>query len=80
MSARVSIPLIPTTPCSRSSSSRDRVERQLLATRAGSRTTYPLTQMRRDSWSSSLMPVLPTWGLVITTTCRWYDGSVSVSW
>ena len=30
--------------------------------------------------SSSLMPVLPTCGLVITTTCRWYDGSVSVSW
>ncbi len=80
VSARVSIPLMPTTPCSRSSSSSERTERQLDGTRAGSRTTYPLTQIRRDSGSSSLMPVLPTCGLVITTTCRWYDGSVSVSW
>lgn len=38
------------------------------------------TQMREDSGSSSLTPVLPTWGAVITTTCRWYDGSVRVSW
>ena len=80
VSARVSMPLMPTTPWSRSSSSSERAERQLDGTRAGSRTTYPLTQMRRDSGSSSLMPVLPTCGLVITTTCRWYDGSVSVSW
>ena len=80
VSARVSMPLMPTTPWSRSSSSSERTERQLDGTREGSRTTYPLTQMRRDSGSSSLMPVLPTCGLVITTTCRWYDGSVSVSW
>ena len=80
VSARVSIPEMPTTPCSCSSSSRERFERQLDARRAGSRTTYPLTQMRLDSGSSSFMPVLPTCGAVITTTCRWYDGSVSVSW
>ena len=39
-----------------------------------------LTQIREDSGSSSLMPVLPMCGAVITTTWRWYDGSVSVSW
>ena len=80
VSARVSMPLIPTTPCSRSSSSRERTERQFDGTRAGSRTTYPLTQILRDSGSSSLTPVLPMCGAVITTTWRWYDGSVSVSW
>ena len=37
----------------------------------GSRTTKPLTQMRSDSASSSLTPVLPMCGAVITTTCRW---------
>jgi hypothetical protein len=36
--------------------------------------------MRADSASSSFMPVLPTCGAVMTTTWRWYDGSVSVSW
>jgi hypothetical protein len=36
--------------------------------------------MWEDSGSSSFIPVLPTWGAVITTTWRWYDGSVSVSW
>ena len=35
VSARVSMPLIPTTPCAVSSSSRLRVDRQLLGTRAG---------------------------------------------
>ena len=39
VSARVSTPLIPTTPYRASSSSRERVERQLDARRAGSRTT-----------------------------------------
>ena len=80
VSARVSMPEMPTTPCSRSSSSRVRLARQLDERRAGSRTTYPLTQILRDSGSSSFMPVLPTCGAVITTTWRWYDGSVSVSW
>ena len=80
VSARVSMPEMPTTPCSRSAESSDRRERQLEGTRAGSRTTYPATQIREDSGSSSLRPVLPTWGAVITTTWRWYDGSVSVSW
>ncbi len=71
---------MPTTPCSRSASSSERRERQLEGTRAGSRTTYPLTQIRADSASSSFIPVLPTCGAVITTTWRWYDGSVRVSW
>ena len=71
VSARVSTPLIPTTPWARSWSSRVCAERQLEGIRAGSRTTYPLTQIRSDSGSSSFMPVLPTWGAVITTTCRW---------
>ena len=39
VSARVSTPAMPTTPCSRSESSSVRWERQLLGTRAGSRTT-----------------------------------------
>ena len=65
------MPEIPTTPWSRSASSRLRRERQLDGIRAGSRTTYPLTQIREDSGSSSFIPVLPTWGAVITTTCRW---------
>ena len=39
VSARVSTPLIPTTPWARSSSSSERTERQLDGTRAGSRTT-----------------------------------------
>ena len=69
--ARVSTPEMPTTPWARSSSSRERVARQLLGTRAGSRTTYPATQICRDSGSSSLTPVLPTCGAVITTTWRW---------
>ncbi len=80
VSARVSMPEMPTTPCARSSSSSERRERQLLGIRAGSRTTYPATQIRLDSGSSSLTPVLPMWGAVMTTTWRWYDGSVSVSW
>jgi hypothetical protein len=67
----VSIPEMPTTPCPRSASSRVRRERQLDGIRAGSRTTYPLTQIRPDSGSSSFIPVLPTCGAVITTTCRW---------
>ena len=78
--ARVSMPLMPTTPWSRSASSRDRRDRHEDGRRAGSRTTYPLTQIFEDSGSSSFMPVLPTCGAVITTTWRWYDGSVSVSW
>ena len=60
VSARVSIPEMPTTPWSRRLASRGRRERQLDGTRAGSRTTYPATQMREDSGSSSFMPVLPT--------------------
>jgi len=69
--ARVSTSQIPTTDCSTSSSSNSRRERQLEARRAGSRTTYPATQMRWDSGSSSFIPVLPTWGAVMTTICRW---------
>ncbi len=37
--ARVSMPEMPTTPCRSSSSSRERLARQLDGTRAGSRTT-----------------------------------------
>ena len=36
--------------------------------------------MREDSASSSFMPVLPMCGAVMTTTWRWYEGSVRVSW
>ncbi len=80
VSARVSMPLMPTTPWFTSSSSSERRERQLEATREGSRTTYPATQICLDSSSSSFQPVLPICGAVITTTWRWYEGSVRVSW
>ncbi len=80
VSARVSMPLMPTTPWLLSSSSSERCERQLDGTRAGSRTTNPATQICFDSGSSSLTPVLPMCGKVITTTWRWYEGSVRVSW
>ena len=51
----------------RSSSSSDRLERQLERTLERSRTTYPATQMRADSSSSSFQPVLPMCGAVATT-------------
>ncbi len=41
---------------------------------------YPATQMRRDSGSSSFMPVLPMCGAVCSTIWPAYEGSVSVSW
>ena len=65
------MPLMPTTSCAASSSPRVRRDRQEEGRRLGSRTTYPLTQIRPDSGSSSFTPVLPTCGEVITTTCRW---------
>ena len=37
--------------------------------REGSRTTYPDTQMREDSASSSFTPVFPMCGAVMTTIC-----------
>jgi len=39
VSARVSMPLMPTMPCARSASSSERNERQFDGRRAGSRTT-----------------------------------------
>ena len=71
VSARVSMPLIPTTPCCTSSSSRLPVERQLAGRRAGSRTTKPATHIRLLSSSSPFTPVLPMCGAVMTTTWRW---------
>lgn len=71
VSARVSIPLMPTTRWATSSSSSERTERQLEGIRAGSRTTKPETQIRCDSGSSSFTPVLPMCGAVMTTTWRW---------
>ena len=48
VSARVSMPLMPTTPWSRSASSSDRVATaSWTGPRAGSRTTYPATQILR---------------------------------
>ncbi len=70
VSARVSTSHMPTTPWALSSSSRLRRERQLEDTRAGSRTTYPATQICPDSSSSSFQPVLPMCGAVAITTCR----------
>ena len=69
VSARVPVIAMPVTPSARSSSSRPRAARQLDAILAGSLTTYPLTQIRRDSGSSSLTPVFPMCGAVIVTIC-----------
>ena len=80
VSARVSAPAIPVTPWRASSASSDRVQRQLEGLGAGLRTTYPDTQIRPDSLSSSFQPVLPICGAVCTTIWPRYDGSVSVSW
>ena len=71
VSARVSMPLMPTTPWFTSSSSRLPVARQLDGRRAGSRTTNPATQILRLSSSSPFTPVLPMCGAVMTTTWRW---------
>lgn len=70
VSARVPGIAMPTTPWSRSADPSEPVARQLDATRAGSRTTYPATWIRPDSGSSSLTPVLPMCGAVIATICR----------
>ncbi len=79
VSARVPVIAIAVTPLALSSSSSVRAARQFDATGLGLRITKPLTQIRRDSLSSSLMPVLPMCGAVIATIWRQYDGSVSVS-
>ncbi len=67
VTARVSMPEMPTTPWATRSPSSVRCPRKLETTREGSRTTYPATQMRRDSMSSSFMPVLPMCGAVWST-------------
>jgi hypothetical protein len=67
VSARVSMPLMPTMPWAASWSSRLPVERQLEVRRAGSRTTKPAGHMRRLSSSSPFTPVLPMCGAVIAT-------------
>ena len=68
--ARVPGIAMPVIPWAASSACRLRCDRQLEASRAGSRTTYPLTHIRRDSGSVSLTPVLPMWGAVIATIWR----------
>ena len=80
VSARVPVTAMPGMPWAASSSSRLRWARQFEVIRDGSLTTYPLTQIRRDSRSVSLTPVLPMCGAVMATICRQYEGSVSVSW
>jgi hypothetical protein len=70
VSARVPAMAMPVTPWAASSACRLRWARQLDASLAGSRTTYPLTHICRDSGSVSFMPVLPMCGAVIATICR----------
>ena len=67
VSARVSMPLIPTTPWATSASSRLPVARQLDGLLAGSRTTNPATHIRELSSSSPFTPVLPMCGAVMVT-------------
>jgi hypothetical protein len=67
VTARVSMPLMPTMPSLASRSSRLPFAPVVGHDPAGSRTTKPSTQIRFDSSSSSLTPVLPMCGAVITT-------------
>jgi hypothetical protein len=71
VSARVSIPQIPTTSSAASRSSSPPVARQEEVRRAASRMTYPATHTLDDSSSSSFTPVLPMCGAVATTIWRW---------
>ena len=57
--ARVSIPWIPTMPCSINSTSKSFSLRQLLVIVDGLRTTNPATQIFSDSLSGELTPVFP---------------------
>ncbi|CPU54331.1 Uncharacterised protein [Mycobacteroides abscessus] len=71
--ARVSMPAMPTTCCALRASSKVPLARQFDTRFEGSRTAYPATQILppRLSSSSSFHPVLPIWGAVATTICRW---------
>ena len=80
MSARVSIPWMPTTPWRRRYSSRLSAARKFEAIGEHSRTMNPFTHGFRDSTSSPLIPQLPISGYVIATICPRYDGSVKISW
>ena len=79
VSARVSIPAIPSTPCSRRNTSRSPLARKFEGVRASSCTTNPDTCTFADSRSSGFTPVLPISGVVCTRICPEYDGSVSDS-
>ncbi len=84
VSALVSTPAMPTTPCRAISAGSEVDARQFDGRTARSRTTKPDTQIRADSSSScsaeATQPVLPICGAVAITTWRRYDGSVRVSW
>ena len=69
VTALVSMPLIPTIPCSSSWSSSLPVARKFETTLDGSRTAKPATQILVDSMSTSFTPVLPMCGAVMSTIC-----------
>jgi hypothetical protein len=68
-SARVSIPDSPGTPSSSIHSARSPSARHELTTGDSSRTMNPDAQIRDDSGSSALTPVLPICGAVMQITC-----------
>ena len=70
VSARVPVIAIPVMPWRRSSLVQAPLRPPVRGQTGGPRTTYPLTQIRRDSGSSSFTPVLPMCGAVIATIWR----------
>ena len=69
VSARVSTPAKPGTPCERSQASSGWVDRQLLGSVTSCFTTRPRAAMLTASKSSGLTPVLPMCGKVNVMTC-----------
>ena len=70
VSARVPVIAIAVMPLAASSASSVLADRQFDAIGEASLITKPLTQIARDSLSSSLIPVLPMCGAVIATIWR----------
>ena len=79
VSALVSTPEMPATPCARSQACSDWAERQLDGWLMSCFTTRPLAAMLVASISAWLVPTLPIWGKVKVMIWPAKDGSVRVS-
>jgi hypothetical protein len=69
VTARVSMPVMPATPCAAISVPSSSFARQFETRGDRSRTTKPAHQGRADSKSSGFTPTLPIWGAVMSTIC-----------